>query len=78
MRHDEARLKAIAVGRARADLYARALGMRVVACCSGRAKVAAMRRRRCRWPYARGMVAQDAAAKTEIDPGTQQLQVSWR
>ena len=32
---DEARAKAIASGRARAELYARALGMRVVACRVG-------------------------------------------
>ena len=70
---DEARSRAIAAGRARADLYARALGMRVVRLLvvseSGGYSVPPM-------PYARGMVAQDASAKTEIIPGEQQLQVT--
>lgn len=71
---DEARTKAIAAGRARADLYARALGMRVVKLLSvsesgGYQTPPPM-------PYARGMVAQEASAKTDIIPGEQQLQVS--
>ncbi|HEU0310713.1 MAG TPA: SIMPL domain-containing protein [Sphingomicrobium sp.] len=72
---DEARTRAIANGRARADLYARALGMRVVRLISvseggGHQVPPPM-------PYMRSAVAMEAAdAKTSIDPGTQQLQVS--
>jgi uncharacterized protein len=70
---DEARTKAIAAGRARAELYARALGMRVVRLLSvsegsnfgGPHPVVMMR--------AEGSVA---AADTKIDPGEQQLQVT--
>lgn len=71
---DEARMKAIAAGRARADVYARALGMRVhrlVAISeSGRRMpspimVAAMR-----------ADTMEEAASTQIDPGTQDLSVS--
>ena len=70
---DEARTKAIANGRARAELYARALGMRVVRLLSvsessgyGGAPV----------PMAMRMDVAQAASKTEITPGEQQLQVS--
>ena len=70
---DEARTKAIANGRARAELYARALGMRVVRLLSvsetggyGGGPVQMM---------ARADMAQ-AASKTEIIPGEQQLQVT--
>jgi len=71
---DEARARAIANGRARADLYARALGMRVVRLISvseggGYAVPPPMPM----IAYARGEAAD---AKTSIDPGTQQLQVS--
>ena len=72
---DEARAKAIANGRARADLYARALGMQVVRLLSvsegsGYASPPP--------PMPVVMMAQerDAGAKTAIEPGTQQLQVS--
>jgi uncharacterized protein YggE len=71
---DEARLKAVANGRARADLYARALGMRVVRLLSvsesgGYAVPPPMPM------YARvEMAAQDA--KTSIDPGEQKVSVS--
>ena len=70
---DEARTKAIANGRARAELYARALGMRVVRLLSVSeaagygGPVAPM--------MARADMAQ-MAAKTEISPGEQQLQVT--
>ena len=69
---DEARLKAIANGRARADLYARALGMRVVRLLSvsesgGHAVPPPMPM------YARAEMAQDAS--TKIDPGEQKVQV---
>jgi len=73
---DEARTKAIANGRARAELYARALGMRVVRLLSvsesgGYSVPPPM-------PYAAeaSMVMAQRSAKTEIDPGTQQLQVN--
>ena len=70
---DEARAKAIAAGRARADLYARTLGMRVVRLISvseggGFTPVR---------PFANDMVVTArAVAKTEVDPGEQQLSVS--
>jgi len=69
---DEARGKAIATGRARADLYARALGMRV-------ARVISVSESGSDTPrpispmFAR---AQMADAKTSVDPGEQQLQIS--
>jgi len=70
---DEARMKAIANGRARADLYARALGMRVVRLISvsegGGYNV----------PPPMPMVAmaeRSGGADSKIDPGTQQLQVN--
>ena len=69
---DEARTKAIANGRARAELYARSLGMRVVRLLSvsessgyGGGPVAVMR-----------MDAAVGNAKTEIAPGEQQLSVT--
>jgi len=70
---DEARTKAIANGRARADLYARALGMRVVRLLSvsesgGYAPPPPM-------PMVM-MAERSQSADTKIDPGTQQLQVS--
>ena len=70
---DEARVKAIAVGQARAELYARALGKRVVRLLSvsesgGYAVPPPM-------PMMRAQMA-DSAAKTVIDPGEQQIQVS--
>ncbi len=69
---DEARVKAIANGRARADLYARTLGMRVVRLVSvsegGGYNVPP--------PMPMVMMARAEAADTKIDPGTQQLQVS--
>jgi uncharacterized protein len=71
---DEARAKAIAVGRARADLYARSIGMRV-------ARVVAVSESGGYAPppspmpmYARAEVAQ--AADTRIVPGEQKLQVN--
>ena len=70
---DEARAKAVAVGRARAELYARALGMRVVRLLSvseggGYSVPPPMVMMRAE----RG----SAAADTKIDPGEQQLQVT--
>jgi uncharacterized protein YggE len=72
--YDEARVKAIAVGRERAELYAKALGKRVVRLLSvseGGASIP----RPMPMAYERDMAAQ-AVAKTEIDPGTQEIQVS--
>ncbi|MCF2515339.1 SIMPL domain-containing protein [Sphingomonas sp. G124] len=73
--YDEARVKAIAAGQARAELYARALGKRVVRILSvseGGAFVPPP----MPLAYGRDMVAAAPMAKTEIDPGTQQLQVN--
>lgn len=71
---DEARLKAIANGRARAEIYARALGMRVVRLLSvsegGGYSV----------PQPMVMMRAEAAsagrADTKIDPGEQEVQVT--
>ncbi|WP_028969042.1 SIMPL domain-containing protein [Sphingomonas sp. URHD0057] len=70
---DEARAKAVAAGRARADLYARSLGLRVVRVVSvsesgGYAPPPPMPM------YVRAEAAQ--AADTKIDAGEQKLQVS--
>ena len=70
---DEARVKALAAGRARAELYARALGMRIVKLLSvsestnysGPRPMAMMRAE-----------AGGAVADSKIDPGEQQLQVA--
>jgi len=70
---DEARAKAIAIGRARAELYARSMGMRVVRVVvisesgGGYAPPPPMPM------YARADMAQ---AKTAIEPGEQKLSVS--
>jgi uncharacterized protein YggE len=70
----EARAAAVKAGRARAELYARALGMRVVRLLSvsesggySRPPMPMMER---------GAVAMSADAKTSLDPGSQDLQVS--
>jgi uncharacterized protein YggE len=70
---DEARTRAVAKGRARAELYARALGMRVVRLLSvsesgGYAVPPPM-------PVAMA-VAERGAADTAIEPGEQKVQVS--
>ena len=73
--YDEARMRAIANGRARAELYARALGMRVAKLLSvsesGSVIPPPM-------PYARdaAMAVGAVSAESKIDPGTQELQVS--
>ena len=71
---DEARLKAVANGRARAELYARALGMRVTRLLSvsesgGYAAPPPM-------PMYARVEAMSADASTKIDPGEQKVQVS--
>jgi uncharacterized protein YggE len=71
--YDEARTRAIAEGRARADLYARALGMRVVRLLSVSESGGYSRPP---MPYAPDMMVTAQRAKTEIEPGTQDLQVS--
>lgn len=71
--YDEARAHAIAAGRSRADLYARSLGMRVVRLLSVSEGGGVNRP----MPYADSMMAVAAPrAKTEIDPGSQDLQIS--
>lgn len=70
---DEARAKAVAIGRARAELYARALGLRVVRLVSmseggGYYPVPPP------VPMMAGVRAQ--AAETKIEPGEQKLQVT--
>lgn len=70
---DEARAKAIAAGRARADLYARAMGMRV-------ARVVAVSETGGSYPVPPPVVMmraeRDSAASTVIDPGESKLQVN--
>lgn len=68
---DEARAKAIAAGKARADLYARSLGMRV-------ARVVAISESSYtpEPPRPFVMAARAEAAPTRIEPGEQKLQVS--
>jgi len=70
---DEARTKAIANGRARAELYANALGMRVVRLLS----VSESGGYAVPPPMPMVMMAERSqSADTKIDPGSQQLQVS--
>jgi uncharacterized protein len=71
---DEARARAVTNGRARAELYARSLGLRVV-------RVVSVSEGGSSYPvpppmpmYARAEAAQ--AADTKIDPGEQKLQVN--
>ena len=71
---DEARAKAVATGRARAELYARALGMRVARILSvsengGDSAPPPM-------PMMMAQRADMAQAKTSIDPGEQELRVT--
>ena len=71
--YDEARTRALAVGRARAELYARSLGMRVVRLLSVSEGAG------YRPPMPMAMMAQaerSADAKTSIDPGSQDLEVT--
>jgi uncharacterized protein YggE len=69
---DEARAKAVAIGRARADLYARSLGMRVVRVVAvsdsgGYAPPP---------PMPPMVMAMERGAATKIEPGEQKLQVN--
>jgi len=74
--YDEARVKAIANGQAKAELYAKALGKRVVRLLSVTESGANVPPP-MPMPYASDIVVTGArVAKTEIDPGTQNLQVS--
>jgi uncharacterized protein YggE len=70
---DEARAKAIAIGRARAELYARAMGMRVV-------RTVAVSESGGNYapppPMPVMMQARADAADSKIDPGEQKLQVN--
>ena len=71
--YDEARTKALAAGKARAELYARALGMRVIRLLSVSESGG------YRPPAPTAMMAQaerSADAKTSIDPGSQELEVT--
>jgi len=72
--YDEARTKALAAGRARADLYARSLGMRVTRLLS----VSEGGTNMPRPPYPMAMMAQAerSDAKTGIEPGSQDLEIT--
>ena len=67
---DEARTKAIAVGRARAELYARSLGMRVVRLLS------VSETSGFGGPQPMVMAMEARGASNRIEPGEQQVQVS--
>ena len=69
---DEARTKAIAAGRARAEVYARSLGMRVVRLLSVSESGGGYSPPQ---PFVM-MEARAQAASTKIDPGEQKLQVA--
>ncbi|NUS19677.1 MAG: SIMPL domain-containing protein, partial [Mesorhizobium sp.] len=70
---DEARAQAIRIGRARADLYARSMGLRVV-------RVVAVSESGGSYPVPPPMPvmmeARAQAANSKIDPGEQKLQVN--
>jgi uncharacterized protein YggE len=68
---DEARTKALAVGRARAELYARSLGMRVIRLIAVSEGVAPVQN-----PLPMAMMRAERSADTAIVPGEQQLQVT--
>jgi uncharacterized protein YggE len=69
---DEARAQAIATGRARAELYARSLGLRVVRVVS----VSESGGDFAPPPPMAPMMARAQAADTKIEPGEQRLQVT--
>jgi len=70
---DEARARAVAIGRARADLYARSMGLRVV-------RIVAVSESGGSYPVPPPMPvmmeARAQAASNKIDPGEQKLQVN--
>jgi hypothetical protein len=72
--YDEARTKALATGRARAELYARSLGKRVARLLSITEGGNVNRP----MPYAADGIAVSGSrvAKTEIDPGSQDLEIT--
>ena len=72
--YDEARGKAVVAGRARAELYARALGLRVVRLLSVSESGGFARPPMPMYARAEGAMAADA--KTSIDPGSQDLEVT--
>lgn len=71
--YDEARTKAVAAGRARAELYARALGMRVVRLVSVSESGGYSRPP---MPMVQMMAKAERDASTSIDPGSQDLEVT--
>ena len=71
--YDEARVKAIAAGRARAELYARALGMRVARLVSVSESGGYSRPP---MPMVQMMAKAERDASTSIDPGSQDLEVT--
>ena len=72
--YDEARVKALGAGRARADLYARSLGMRVVRLLT--VSESAGNYPRPPYPMVAMAQAERSDAKTGIDPGSQDLEVT--
>ena len=72
--YDEARVKAIAAGRARAELYARALGMHVVRLVS--VSEGGSNTPRPPMPMVMMATKSERAADTSIDPGSQDLEIT--
>ena len=72
--YDEARVKAIAAGRARAELYARSLGMRVVRLMS--VSEGGGNYPRPPMPISTMAKAERSDASTSIDPGSQDIEIT--
>ena len=72
--YDEARTKALAAGRARAELYARSLGMRVIRLVS--VSEGGGNYPRPPMPMQMMAKAERGDASTSIDPGSQDLEIS--
>ena len=71
---DEARVKALAAGRARADLYARSLGMRVVRLLSVSEPGGFVRP--MSYASAEAITVTGSRTKTDIEPGSQEIEAS--
>ena len=75
--YDEARVKAIAVGQARAELYARALGKRVVRLLSV-SESGSMIPGRCRWPMRATWRRHQRCRRPRSTPARRTSRSAWR